>query len=350
MLYRTLELVLPTGESFDIRLSDFSAYSEIESTEEFISVITKYSKVLNGIRGRKSELVKGKSKRFETLDQQIHCIVNARKYVDADYTGPSLLVTQKFKLNLQEGYITVYKFPSTSSEEPIERGTMYLSSIFQNWKEMFFPEYYPVIKSEVFESAKEISSDDDFFKLSDEKIARIVEDEECEEHDEDDEEYDDSEEVSYAISEEHRKKMKELITDQECESAYELWHDLFVEKELVDKIVIIKYSGAGDSGCTDDISVYDKARCEAAKDHEEVKASEVEMDPDLTHDDRLETLIWGLISTREAGFYNDDGGYGEMTLSSTSFQWDHYNYVSSIRHDVASSCGLDEDTKRELSL
>jgi hypothetical protein len=348
MLYRTLQLILPTGESFDIRLPDFNGWSEIESTQEFIGVIKKYSKALNGIRSRKSELVKGKTKRFETLDQQIHSLVNARKYVDADYAVPSLLVTQLFKLNLQDGTFTVFSFPAATGGEINERGTMYLSSIFDNWKDIFFPEYFPVIKAEVFESVKETESDDDFFKLDDEKTEHSFEDEDDDEEFDDEEHEEDEEETSSIIPTSHREKMEELLCDREGESAYNLWHYLFIERGLADKQVVIRYSGGGDSGCTDEVSVYDKTAYKKASSFAEVTDAEIEMDPPLARDEELDRLIWEVISTKEAGFYNNEGGYGEMLLSSTSFVWNHYNYIQETEHTVGTNVEFEEETKTEL--
>lgn len=292
MIFRKLELITPTGDMMNISLPDFNGYSHVESEEEFIETLKKYSKGLKGLRNRKPELSMGKNKRFETLDEQMHSLVNARKYVDGNFVlVDSLLVSQKFTLDLAKGTCTIYGV----SDEEI--GTLYLDAIFDNWKELFHPDLHPVVKAEVF-------------------AVGATEEEPCEEHDEDDEE--DLTFDKVRLLEDHRKVLTEEIDDDQ---AMELWNycmNLDPELGSENMTYTIMYSGGGDSGQTDDIIV---------RNSEDETVGLIQSR--LRTSDEFDTLIWQLIQRHEGGFYNDEGGRGTIEFSMTHFRWSHYNYYQS---------------------
>jgi len=302
MIFRKLELITPTGDVINISLPDFKGYSHVESEEEFIETLKKYSKGLKGLRNRKPELSMGKNKNFETLDEQMHCLTNARKYVDGNFVKiDSLLVSQKFTMDLAKGTCTIY---GVSDEEV---GTLYLDAIFDNWKELFHPDLYPVVKAEVF-------------------ALGAIEEEPCEEHDEDDEE--DLALDTVRLLEDHRKKLNDEIDDDQ---AMELWNycmNLDLEHGSENMTYTIEYSGGGDSGQTDDVTV---------KNSEGETADLIQSR--LRTSDEFDTLVWQLIQHHEGGFYNDEGGRGTIEFSMTHFQWNHFNYYQDENQTIGWNVG-----------
>lgn len=291
MILRKLELITPTGDVMNIALPDFKGYSHIDSEEEFIEILKKYSKGLKGLRNRKPELSIGKLRTFESIDEQMHCLVNARKYVDGSFiSGSVMMVHQKFTLDLVKGTCTLYG----AGDEEV--GTLYLDAIFDNWKELFHPDLYPVVKAEVFETGS-------------------VEVEPCEEHDEDDEDFDEA-----RLFEDYKKKMVENLDDE----SLELWNYcmlLDLDNGSDKMTYTIEYSGSGDSGQTDGIEVRNSDG--------EFTIGAKFLEEKLLGNNDFDTIIWRLIQKHEGGFYNDDGGRGMIKFSMTHFEWDHYNYIQS---------------------
>lgn len=310
MIFRKLELITPTGDVMNISLPDFKGYSHVESEEEFIETLKKYSKGLKGLRNRKPELSMGKNKRFETLDEQMHCLTNARKYVDGNFIeGSALLIHQKFTLDLAKGTCTIY---GVSDEEV---GTLYLDAIFDNWKELFHPDLYPVVKAEVFALG-----------------AMEAEEEPCEEHDKDDEE--DMTIDKVRLLEDCRKKISDEISD---DIAMELWNycmNLDLELGSENMTYTIEYSGGGDSGQTDDIIV---------KNSEGETADLIQSK--LRTSDEFDNLVWQLIQAHEGGFYNNDGGRGTIEFSMTHFEWDHFNYYQEENHTIGWNVSTEEEVE-----
>jgi hypothetical protein len=303
--------------------------TEVDSAHEIVDAIEKYSKGLQKMRQRNPILTAGKSfKTYETFDDVMYTLVNARKHIDLPLTGPLSLVDQTFTLDLGKNMIFFY------DKDRNERGAMQLDMTYSNWRELLYPDFYPtetsiVLPDKMLEDLAEAMADT-------EDAGEVMEG------------FEDEEETSSIIPTSHRMKMAELICDRESESAYNLWHYLFIEKGLADKHIIINYSGGGDSGCTDDVKVYDKTAYKKAFSYSEVEDAETELDPPLTRDEELDRLIWEVISTKEAGFYNNEGGYGEMILSSTTFVWNHYNYIQETEHTVGTIVNGEEEIKTEL--
>jgi len=98
-------------------------------------------------------------------------------------------------------------------------------------------------------------------------------------------------------------------------------------KELFDTLkmygivqVIINYSGAGDSGQTDDISIKPEKRDEMLDE---------KMESGKTIREALDEFAWQGIEENEGGFYNNDGGDGQIIfdVAERTIKMEHNNNV-----------------------
>lgn len=98
-------------------------------------------------------------------------------------------------------------------------------------------------------------------------------------------------------------------------------------KELFDTLkmygivqVIIHYSGAGDSGQTDDISIKPETRDEMLDE---------KMESGKTIREALDEFAWQGIEENEGGFYNNDGGDGQIIfdVNERTVKMEHNNNV-----------------------
>ena len=98
-------------------------------------------------------------------------------------------------------------------------------------------------------------------------------------------------------------------------------------KELFDTLkmygivqVIINYSGAGDSGQTDDISIKPETRDEMLDE---------KMESGKTIREALDEFAWQGIEENEGGFYNNDGGDGQIIfdVNERTVKMEHNNNV-----------------------
>ena len=98
-------------------------------------------------------------------------------------------------------------------------------------------------------------------------------------------------------------------------------------KELFDTLkmygivqVIIHYSGAGDSGQTDDISIKPEKRDEMLDE---------KMESGKTIREALDEFAWQGIEENEGGFYNNDGGDGQIIfdVNERTVKMEHNNNV-----------------------
>jgi hypothetical protein len=98
-------------------------------------------------------------------------------------------------------------------------------------------------------------------------------------------------------------------------------------KELFDTLkmygivqVIIHYSGAGDSGQTDDISIKPEKRDEMLDE---------KMESGKTIREALDEFAWQGIEENEGGFYNNDGGDGQIIfdVKERTIKMEHNNNV-----------------------
>lgn len=289
MISRSLEIVFKNGYKHHAALPDFEG-TELNSAREFVQSISKFSSGLLRLMQRNPPVVKApKAKKYKTIDDLLHAVVNCRKHVDAEQPLP-LYHVQLFSLDLVNGTITFHKSSNGSAGLFEERGTMSIKNPFSNWDALFYGE-----------------------ELEDESKPNPAD--------------------------KYKEQMKEAL----CSQAFELWSKVMYEikppKEGWDYLEI-KYSGSGDSGDIDYIEyVYHTYEPVDEYTDEKKKVSEsIAVGPDVF--DSLTILIWDLIDTQEAGFYNNDGGFGNMKIGPSKFEWFHENFYTTSETSVSESVNL----------
>lgn len=100
-----------------------------------------------------------------------------------------------------------------------------------------------------------------------------------------------------------------------------------VRKELFDTLkmygitlIKVQYSGSGDSGQTDDIDITPEKRHEMLDE---------KMESGKTIREALDEFAWKGIEDNESGFYNNEGGYGEIIfdVAERTVKMEHNNYI-----------------------
>lgn len=307
MRSRALKFKLLCGLQGCIPL-DPTDLSEVSSTEEFINIIDKFRVGIRKFNDRNPMITWNPSPSLRedtTLNDIIHDIVNSRKFMNfpdvksEDYD-------QVFELNFATETITLYSIKDASGIH-YELGSMHINTMFSNWKDVFYPlaEFYITP-----------------FEDEDDAEIKIIAEEE-------------------SLIDYMRPKMKTQLDDAE----FDLWNmimsaetngDLLPEKAYA----IINYSGTGDSGDIDQISLYENNE-EGHRQH----LGDITKFFDTETCGGIYSQVWKLIDTREPGFYNNDGGYGEILIGPTKFGWDHYNYITETDHSVDVYYDLEEDHK-----
>lgn len=403
---RALTLLMPNGWVTTVHLPSVSSETpEVESAAEVVSVLEKYRNGLQRLIARSPSLTTGKGKSYANLDEMIHTLVNARKYLDMRVVDPTEL-GEHYYLDLINQTIT---FHNMSTGE--ERGSMPLKMFYANWREMFYPDTTtdlgimediewlseeivspeetilssvasshsigdgvivgpvsplifapagtiltssslspsstdaivmpssPMTNEDLATAIKKVleSGDADITKVLKEYALAgmpkeppaaedpVVEEKEEEEEDSISEILGDPEPTfamgGYAYLARYAEKMKEEIDDID----YELWekaiqvladHDTG-DVNLDNMFIRIDYSGAGDSGGTDNIKVTDSTF------HNLI--ANIRAEPY----DELDKLAWSVIDSEESGFYNNDGGYGYFIIGPQKYVWKHFNYTTS---------------------
>ena len=267
--------------------------TELQSAREVLNVLQKYSDAIKRFRERKPVLRHHLSIKFVTFDGFMHALLNARKYVEGIETSASReLYHQHFFIDFINNTITLYKEGGEVGVAPEERGTMPLNFFYSNWESLFYPE----------ELMCELTTTGPVEPPPAEIVVETP--------------------VTEPGDHVNTAKMKELLE----KAAFKVWNHVYntspISEDEAPFKVVIKYSGAGDSGDIDEMLNYSND-----KEYENFT------------DGDLESLVWSLIDTREPGFYNNDGGRGEMTITPKSFKWEHFNYYTDENQTVA-----DEDT------
>jgi len=289
---RELRILLQNGYQVWIGLPQFDG-TELESAREVLNVLQKYNDGVKRFRERKPELTIKYSKSHDTVDSAIHSLINARKHIE----GMSVVMdtsNQKFFIDFINNTITLYKGAE-------ERGTMRLDMFYSNWESLF---YKDELLAELSADVKEFEKEDTLPDPPEEIKVEVDGD--------------------YPLT---PQMMKELDAE-----AFEVWNYIMNNTDYAEHPyhkVTINYSGSGDSGSIDEFRVWID-------------------DKNYTsfNDEELDSLVWKLIDTRESGFYNNDGGRGEIVVSPTKFSWDHWNYVSDEVHDVSEETDLSETTPK----
>lgn len=274
--------------------------SEVASTEEFINQIKLYKEGIRRFNDRNPKLEwSAKKETFATLGLVIHDLVNARKFINHSLINLDE-INQMFYLDFTTETITLY---GMNTHE--ELGQMHLNIIFDNWKETF----YSHLDSWVVD-----------MEFVEEGVEKVVE------------------------STQYELMLPKMIESLDSD-AFELWNNLFTllkcdgttisEKDTI----CIHYSGGGDSGDIDSINI------------EELEKDAVSLDEifDSETVNNIRSLIWKIIDSKERGFENNDGGYGEMTIRISKFKWNHSNYYQHEDQTVAEEYDFD-DLEEEVIL
>jgi hypothetical protein len=101
-------------------------------------------------------------------------------------------------------------------------------------------------------------------------------------------------------------------------------------KALGIQVLKVHYSGSGDSGQTDDMTtIPDKLS----------KLLDEQLNEKETLRSYLDTFTWEKIEDEESGFYNNEGGYGEIIfdVAERTIKMEHNNYTQETvysEHDL----------------
>lgn len=93
------------------------------------------------------------------------------------------------------------------------------------------------------------------------------------------------------------------------------------------KVLKVHYSGSGDSGQTDDITTEPAKRCEILDERFE--------DTNKPLKEVIDEFAWEAIESNEGGFYNNDGGYGEIIfdVKERTITMAHNNYITETQYE-----------------
>lgn len=319
MRSRALKFKLLCGLQGCIPL-DPTDLSEVDSAAEFIDIIDKFRVGIRKFNDRNPMITWNPSPSLRedtTLNDIIHDIVNSRKFMNFPNVDPNDY-QQVFELNFATETITLYnmRIAEYTFVELEELGSMHINTMFSNWRDIF---YYATPDEIVIHGSED--EDDD---------VTVVDEEE-------------------SIYDYMRPKMEEALGTKE----FELWDMLFTTKtmdvmDLTTKVmtgeplqegtyITIAYSGSGDSGDVDHISVYRKT------DSSPEFLGDVSKMFTKEDCDKFYSQVWRTVDEREGGFVNNDGGYGHMTISHTKFEWDHYNYITETDHTVGIYHNFEEE-------
>lgn len=255
--------------------------SEKDSAKEFVDAIVKYKAGIARFRSRKPDLSIGKQmKLVSSIDDAIHTIINARKYIDIP-VAPDVYIEQVFVLNFISNSMSIN---CVKTKDTIL--SMYFDTMFDNWIDIAFP-------AEESSEVVELPEPEPEIELESESESDLHP---------------------------NTEQMKAELSP----GMFEFWNYCVNVRRMPDKIEI-SYSGSGDSGGTDDvISIYDLGR-----------------DADFDHH------LWLMIQNYEGGFYNNEGGYGNITVSAYLFEWEHNNYIHETETTIAVSASMEKPKEPE---
>ena len=260
MMTRSLCVLFQNGLLLNLTLPP-TELSEKDSAKEFVDAIVKYKAGIARFRARKPELSIGKQMKLVTsIDDTIHTIINARKYIDIP-VAPDVYGEQVFMLNFVSNSMSIGR---VKTKDTIL--SMYFDTMFDNWVDMAYP-------AEETSEVVALAEPEPEIKLEPEPESKLHP---------------------------NTEKMKAELNA----GMFEFWDYCVNVRGMTHKIEI-EYSGSGDSGGTDDvISIYD-----------------------LGKDKDFDEKLWDMIQAYEGGFYNNEGGYGNVTVSAYLFEWEHNNYI-----------------------
>lgn len=309
-LKRGVKLILPNKKEFIVKLPG-TTFTEIISTHLFLLEIKKAKSGLINLSKRNPQLLwSSKPIAFSTVEDMLQDLIRAKKYVRAAPTDLDF-IDQLFTLDLFNMTISLHK---VNTHEEI--GSMPIMHIFNNWQDIFYPDEPVVDETTLFVAPSlepETPVESRVFYIhalppppetvtldwTEETMDAIADWKETEE--------------KHGVHPNTDKMEEELDT-----ASFEFWNYIVNELKIVDTINI-DYSGGGDSGDIDSIDVISKGVTEDGK-------AEYQKIIKESYND-ISNKCWHLIDKYEAGFYNNEGGYGRIELSASKFNWEHYNYV-----------------------
>lgn len=280
MMTRSLNVLFQNGLLLNLTLPP-TELSEKDSAKEFVDAIVKYKAGIARFRSRRPDLSIGKQMKLVTsLDDTIHTIINARKYIDIP-VAPDVYGEQVFMLNFISNSMSIN---CVKTKDTIL--SMYFDTMFDNWIDMAYP-------TEETSEVVALPEPEPEIKLEPEPESKLHP---------------------------NTEKMKAELNA----GMFEFWDYCVNIRGMTEKIEI-EYSGSGDSGATDDvISIYDLGK-------------------DRDFDDHL----WSMIQKYEGGFYNNEGGYGNVTVSAYLFEWEHNNYIHETDTTIMVSASLAKSEEPE---
>jgi hypothetical protein len=288
--------------------SIYSSMSTKDMTAAFLDAINKQRNNIKRFIRRKPVLetvsklktTEGESiKGCLTIEEMIDVFTSARKTISCKLVVDESSYDQMFGINFDTGMIVLYKKEWENTFEMI--GSMPYDTIYSNWADLFFPEH-PETEEEEF----------DIDELKDSEISESS-----------------GSESKSEIKSKRKHFFTESMMEQLDEPAFEMWNWFYNLMDIRGQ-VIIEYSGSGDSGAIDDIIVEGT-----------VVTTELR--------DKIEELCWKLIDSKESGFYNNDGGYGEIIITESKFSWKHYNYITDTHQSVDDEVDLSADAYKSIS-
>ncbi len=301
---RALKIKLLNGLEGCIPL-DTTMLNEVDSAEEFITIIEKFRSAIRKFNDRNPDLKFAVTYPKKTMDLNdiIHDIINSRKYINfPDVSTNMRYYDLLYKLDFTTETISLYSLNPTTREQE-EIGTMHINSMFSNWKDLFYEGH--------------------------EELEKWKDDE-----DEEDGEWIPAEEES--LYDYMRPKMEHQLDDKQME-LWDLLMSNIKDTDLPENCTFkVNYSGSGDSGDIDSFNIY--------YDKEGSYVSErIESHFDSDTCNKMYSLAWVVIDQEEPGFVNNDGGYGEMEISATKFSWEHYNYYTETNQTIGMDVDFSED-------
>jgi len=90
--------------------------------------------------------------------------------------------------------------------------------------------------------------------------------------------------------------------------------------------LVVHYSGSGDSGQTDDVTTEPSGRSELLDET---------MESGKSIRDAVDEFAWEEIENHEGGFYNNEGGYGEIIfdVKDKTITMAHNNYIQETQYE-----------------
>lgn len=362
-----------TPGSIIIKMPSIEYPKGLSMTDQYLQTIQNF---LNVVKTNKKRMIKfsgrSKHKHLYRVCRMVHptytdffneilktkTVLYCEGTIREDVLQDSSLPYQLFGYDLTNNSITLYAFNSCT----VEVGHIHVSHIFDNWGQLFYPDVEKEKSSIVLDTLSDILDTSDTMSMEMgtlDMVRGLVEsispvkkpDDGRTRHDapsfrevpKSDKElilmsddyfgYDGCTLTMFPVNEIYTEKMKESLDPV----FFKLWDTLFNSeaRDLFDEVVI-SYSGSGDDGSLDDVTFFKEGKIclnDTILDNNTGSA--------ITTND-FENLVDDIINQYESGYYNNDGGYGELTLTRSTFKYDHFNYETRSDHTQSIEINADD--------